>query len=123
MMRRSFTWLAILGVGMLAFAASVTAAEPTWVDELTNSVSFYKTTYPNSDWAPYQDKLTLVRAAVDRGDQRTVRMEMGKWFKMLRNRDYGIHDVAAEELFNFAVLITPVQEYGIMVPSQSPAMP
>lgn len=81
-----------------------------------------KATYPNSDWKPYEDKLTLVRQAVDRGDQRTVRMEMGKWFKMLRNRDYGIHDVAADELFNFAVMVTPMQEYGIMVPTQMPAI-
>ena len=49
-------------------------------------------------------------------------MEMGKWFKMLRNRDHWIHDVAADELFNFAVMVTPVQEYGIMVPTQTPAI-
>jgi hypothetical protein len=123
MMQRSFMWLMIFGIGLLAFAPTATAAETAWIDELSNSVSFYKATYPSSDWAPYQDKLTLVREAVDRGDQRTVRMEMGKWFKMLRNRDYGIHDVAADELFNFAVMITPVQEYGIMVPTQTPATP
>ncbi|HWF61247.1 MAG TPA: hypothetical protein VN666_13185 [Nitrospira sp.] len=123
MMRRSFMWLMIFGIGLLAFAPVATSAETAWIDELSNSVSFYKATYPNSDWKPYQDKLTLVRQAVDRGDQRTVRMEMGKWFKMLRNRDYGIHDVAADELFNFAVMVTPVQEYGIMVPTQMPAIP
>ena len=123
MIQRSFMWLMIFGIGLLAFAPTATSAETAWIDELSNSVSFYKATYPSSDWSPYQDKLTLVREAVDRGDQRTVRMEMGKWFKMLRNRDYGIHDVAADELFNFAVMITPVQEYGIMVPTQTPATP
>ena len=123
MTQRSFMWLMIFGIALLAFAPTAIAAEAIWVDELSNSVSFYKATYPNSDWTPYQDKLTLVREAVDRGDQRTVRMEMGKWFKMLRNRDHGIHDVAADELFNFAVMVTPVQEYGIMVPTQSPSTP
>lgn len=123
MMQRSILWLTILGIGLLAFVPTATAAETMWIDELSNSVNFYKATYPNSDWTPYQDKLTLVRQAVDRGDQRTVRMEMGKWFRMLRNRDHGIHDVAADELFNFAVMVTPVQEYGIMVPALSPSTP
>lgn len=123
MRQRSFMWVTIFGIGLLAFASAAAAAETAWIDELSNSVSFYKASYPSSDWTPYQDKLTLVREAVDKGDQRTVRMEMGKWFKMLRNRDHGIHDVAADELFNFAVMVTPVQEYGIMVPTQTPAIP
>ncbi|MGE3153461.1 MAG: hypothetical protein AB7G48_07295 [Nitrospiraceae bacterium] len=122
MMQRAML-VTILGIGLLAFVPTATAAETGWIDELSNSVNFYKTSYPNSDWAPYQDKLMLVREAVDKGDQRAVRMEMGQWFKMLRNRDYGIHDVAADELFNFAVLITPVQEYGIMVPISAPSVP
>ena len=76
MIQRSFMWLMIFGIGLLAFAPTATSAETAWIDELSNSVSFYKATYPSSDWSPYQDKLTLVREAVDRGDQRTVRMEM-----------------------------------------------
>jgi hypothetical protein len=46
---------------------------------------------------------------------------MSKWFKMLRNRDHGIHDVAADELYNFAVMVTPLQEYRIAVPSMGGA--
>jgi hypothetical protein len=57
-----------------------------------------------------------VKEAADRGDTKTVKTEMGKWFKMLRARDQGIHDVAADELFNFALMVTPIQEYGIAVP-------
>lgn len=95
-------------------------AEGTWGDELANSLTFYKSSYPNSNWDPYQQKLALVREAIARGDQRTVRLEMGKWFKMLRDRDYGISDVAADELYNFAVMVTPIQEYGISVPMSVP---
>ena len=36
---------------------------------------------------------------------------MGKWFKF--NRDHGIRDVAVDEFYNFAVMITPLQENGI----------
>ena len=92
-------------------------AETTWIDELGNSVSFYKTSYPTSNWEPYSQKLGLVRDALHREDQRTVKTEMGKWFKMLRARDYGISDVAADELFNFSLMVTPIQEYGISVPA------
>ncbi len=101
---------------LLLCSVSLTLAQPTWVDEIANSVSFYKTNYPTSNWQPYQEKLTLVKEALARGDQRTVRTEMGKWFKMLRNREHGINDIAADELLNFALMVTPVQEYGISVP-------
>ncbi len=98
----------------------IASAQTIWVDEIANSLTFYKTSYPNSNWDPYQQKLTLVRDAVVRGDQRIVRVEMGKWFKMLRNRDHGINDVAADELYNFAVMVTPIQEYGISMPMSAP---
>jgi hypothetical protein len=49
-----------------------------------------------------QQKLALVRKAIARGDQRTVRLEMGTWFKMLRDEDYGISDVAADALYGHA---------------------
>jgi hypothetical protein len=59
----------------------------------------------------------MVREAVNRGDNQSVKKEMGKWFKMLRSRDHGISDVAADELYNFSLMVTPIQEYGIAVPA------
>jgi len=93
------------------------AQTQTWIDELSNSVSFYAASYPGSNWQPYQDRLTVIRDAVSRGDQRVVRTEMTKWFEMLRQRKHGINDVAADELFNFALMVTPIQEYNIAVPA------
>jgi hypothetical protein len=58
-----------------------------------------------------------VKDALARGDQRVVRSEMGKWFKMLRNRDYGINDVAADELYNYGLMVTPIQEFNISIPA------
>jgi hypothetical protein len=111
----------IIGVfcALTLFAGGVALAQTNWVDELTNSVSFYKTNYPTSNWDPYLSELILVKEALIRGDQRVVRTEMGKWFKMLRNRDHGIHDVAADELFNFGLMVTPIQEFNISVPAQA----
>lgn len=91
-------------------------AQQSWVDDINTSLNFYKTSYPGSNWEPYSQRLQVVKEAVGRGDAKTVKTEMGKWFKMLRTRDQGIHDVAADELFNFALMVTPIQEYGISVP-------
>jgi hypothetical protein len=103
-------------VGCLAMAG-IARGQATWVDEINASLSFSTTTYPNSNWEPYRHKLTIVREAVARGDQQAVKKEMAKWFKMLRQRDHGISDVAADELYNFSLMVTPIQEYGIAVPA------
>lgn len=103
-------------VGLLS-QVSLSRAETAWIDDIANSLAFSKTNYPTSNWEPYSQKLGLVQAALQRGDQRTVKTEMSKWFKMLRTRDHGISDVAADELFNFSLMVTPIQEYGIAVPA------
>ncbi|MGH7773617.1 MAG: hypothetical protein ACREQA_15440, partial [Candidatus Binatia bacterium] len=72
--------------------------------------------YPTSDFAPFLTKLNLVRDAVGRGDRRAVKIEMGAFFKMLAKREHGISEVAADELTNFAQMVTPLEEYGISVP-------
>jgi hypothetical protein len=106
------------------FAGGIALAQTTnWMDELTSSVNFYKARYPTSDnvpanWDPYLSELTLMKKAAIRGDQETVRVGMGKWFKMLKDREYGIHPKAADELFRIAVLATPFEEYKISVPAQ-----
>lgn len=116
-MKAMLLTIVAVSCALALFVGGVALAQTNWVDELTNSVNFYKTNYPTSNWDPYLSELTLVKEALVRGDQRIVRTEMGKWFKMLRNRDYGIHDVAADELFNFAMMVTPIQEYNISVPA------
>lgn len=109
---------AILMVGaFVCLATGMVLAQTTWVDEINNSLAFSTATYPNSNWEPYRHKLAIVREAVARGDQQTIKKEMGKWFKMLRQRDHGISDVAADELYNFSLMVTPIQEYGIAVPA------
>ena len=118
-MKALLVTIVAVSCALALFAGGVALAQTNWVDELTNSVSFYKTNYPTSNWDPYLSELTLVKEALIRGDQRMVRTEMGKWFKMLRNRDHGIHDVAADELFNFAMMVTPIQEFNISVPAHA----
>jgi hypothetical protein len=99
------------------------AQSTNWMDELSGSVNFYKSKYPTTNdvpanWDPYLSELNLMKKASIRGDQQTVRTKMGMWFKMLKNRDYGINPKAADELFRIAVLTTPFDEYKIAVPAQ-----
>jgi hypothetical protein len=65
-------------------------------------------TIPAQTGNPYRQKIKMVREAVNRGDNQTVKREMGKWFKMLKYRDNGISDVAADELYNFSLMVTPI---------------
>lgn len=114
----------IVGVfcALTLFNGGVALAQTTnWMDELSGSVNFYKTNYPTTNnvpanWQPYLSELTLMKKAVIRGDQETVRVGMAKWFKMLKDRDHGINPKAADELFRIAVLTTPFDEYKISVP-------
>jgi len=58
----------------------------------------------------------VVGDALSRGDRRAVKVEMGAFFKMLATRSHGINEGAADELSNFAQMVTPIEEYGISVP-------
>ena len=95
--------------------------QATWVDDIINTLrSYFKVNYPTSDFTAYVKKLTLVRDAVERGDRRTVEVEMGAFFTMLTNRSHGINKGAADEVANFARVVMPVQEYGIFFPRSGP---
>ena len=103
---------AVLVIGGYALGQS------SWVEEIGNSITMYQNLYPSSNFKPYEDQLTRVKDALNQNDRKAVTTEMGKWFKMLRNRAHGIDEMAANELMNFAVMVTPVQEYNISVPTR-----
>ena len=111
----------LIGAALCGLTVLSMAAQTIWVDEINNSLSFTAANYPGSNWEPYKQKIGIVHDAVDRGDNQAVKKEMGKWFKMLRQRDHGINEVAADELYNFSLMVTPIQEYGISVPAGGPA--
>lgn len=111
----------LAGAACLLMAGGATAS--TWVDEIGNSMSFYKTNYPGSNFEPYLEKVSKVREALGRSDRQTVRTEMSKLFSMLRTRAHGLNDVAADELFNFCLMVTPIEEYKISVPQAAPTIP
>lgn len=123
-MKAILVTIVAISCALALFAGGITLAQTTnWMDELTGSVNFYKNRYPTTDnvpanWDPFLSELSLIKKAAIRGDQETVRVGMGKWFKMLKNREGGINPKAADELFRIAVLATPFEEYKIAVPAQ-----
>ena len=96
----------------------VPSGELIWVDDIMNALHLYfKTNYPAANFSSYLKQLTVMRDAVDRGDRRTVKVEMGAFLTMLANRNDGISEGAADELRNFARVVMPAQEYGLIFPN------
>ena len=91
-------------------------AQGTWIGEIENSLKSYKATYLTSNFDAYTEKVSKVRIALESGNKEKVRAEMGVLLKMLRTRAQGINEIAADELFNYWVMVTPIAEYRISVP-------
>ncbi len=117
-MRSKLLVIALGAICVLCLSMSGTAIsqQGTWTDEISNSLTLYKSLYPSSNFKPYDAQLTRVEEALNKGDKKGVRTEMRKWFKMLRKRAHGIDGIAADELLNIAVMVTPLQQYNISVP-------
>jgi hypothetical protein len=95
----------------------VPSAQLVWVDDIMNALRLnFTTNYPAADFSSYLKQLTVMRDALDRGDRRTVKVEMGTFLTMLANRNDGVSEGAAEELRNFARVVMPAQEYGLIFP-------
>ena len=90
----------------LAFAVPAFAAG-SWVDEIWTMVMFEKQTYPTSNFEPYLAKVTAMRDGITRQDQQKVKVETDRLLKMLSAREYGINDVAADEIYNFVLTVKP----------------
>ncbi|MGH7232129.1 MAG: hypothetical protein ACREJU_12335 [Nitrospiraceae bacterium] len=100
--RLSILLITVFAVGSLLMVNAVPAAAD-WGDEILNAVSFYQTTYPNSNWDPYVKQATKVRDAIDRKDEKIVKAEMNQFLKMLTHRAHGINGVASDDLYNFSL--------------------
>jgi hypothetical protein len=84
-------------------------AAGTWADDIVTATTFYKTSYPAGNWDPYFEKLNKVQEGMGRGDEQIVKIEMDQFLKMLVGRAHGINDVAADELYHFAVNVRPTE--------------
>lgn len=93
----------------LLLTSSVLAAG-TWVDEISNMMAFERDSNPGSNFDPYFAQLNKIQAGVSGGDQPLVKKETDHFLKMLANRHHGINDVAADEIYNFALMARPMEE-------------
>jgi hypothetical protein len=105
-------WALTLAVvsAVCLFLTGPASAAGTWVDEVWNMVTFEKATYPTSNFDPYLDRLSKIRSGVLRGDHQIVKVETDRFLKMLLERAHGINDVAADEIYNFALSVRPTDQ-------------
>ncbi len=100
---------AVCGMTLL-LTSSVLAAGGAWVDEVWNMVVFEKASFPGSNFDPYFEKLGRIRNDLIEDNHLSVKTETNQFLKMLADRAYGIHDVAADEIYNFALQVRPMEE-------------
>ncbi|HSN03761.1 MAG TPA: hypothetical protein VLS44_02175 [Nitrospira sp.] len=104
-------WGMLLGVCVMALLlTSPVLAAGNWVDEISNMVAYERDANPGSNFDPYFAQLNKIQAGVSGGDQQVVKNETEHFLKMLANRDNGINDVAADEIYNFAMTVRPMGE-------------
>jgi hypothetical protein len=86
-------------------------AEKLWLDELSDSLIFYKAHYPEGNWTPYIRQLTLIKEGVDRGNQKLISSAMDEFLMMLRSEAHGINGIAAHALYWIALGLQPQDPY------------
>ena len=108
-MNRNMTIALTVVLALCLWTGGSALAAGTWADEIMTAATFYKSSYPTGNWDPYFKKLTKVQEGIGRGDKQIVKGAMDDFLKMLLGRAHGIHDVAADELYNFALGVRPAE--------------
>jgi hypothetical protein len=98
-------------LGMCCMPAQDASAEKLWLDELSDSLIFYKGQYPQGNWSPYMRQLTLIKEGVDLGNPKLIRSAMEDLLTMLRTEAYGISGVAAHALYWIALGLQPSEPF------------
>ena len=101
----------VLFLGMCCLWPPAARAEKIWLDELNDSVLFYKAHYPQGDWLPYIRQLTLIKEGVDRGNQQLIHSAMEDLLTMLRTEAHGISGVAAHALYWITLGLQPQEPF------------
>ena len=108
-MNRTMAIALTVALALCLWTGGSSLAAGTWADEIVTAATFYKSSYPTGNWDPYFEKLTRVQEGIGRGDEQIVKVEMDRFLKMLLGRSHGIDDVAANELYNFALGARPTE--------------
>lgn len=106
-MNRKMVIALTVALAVCLWTGGAALAAGTWADEIMTAATFYKASYPTGNWAPYFEELSKVKDGIGRGDEQIVKVEMDQFLKMLLGRAHGINDVAADELYNFALSARP----------------
>ena len=78
-----------------------------WLDELRDMLVTYQAVYPEGNWTPYLEKLTMVKEGIDHADQQLINRAMEDFLLMLRSQAHGINGMAAHALYWLALGLQP----------------
>jgi hypothetical protein len=78
-----------------------------WLDELRETLVIYQGYYPEGNWSPYLEKLTLVKEGIDQANQQLINVAMEEFLLMLRSQAHGINGMAAHALYWLALSLQP----------------
>ena len=119
-------WPSIGLLPLLLFALTMltvgtAGADQTWIDQFSNTLSFYQQHDPQPDWQPYLDKVAAMRAGIVRHDQAAVQTAENDLLRMLSRHAYGINKDAADDLYQMMVSrdIEPLHTVPLSVPDGS----
>ena len=118
-MNRTMAMMLTVALAVCLWTGGSALAAGTWADEIVTAATFYKSSYPTGNWDPYFKQLTKVQNGIGRGDEQIVKIEMDRFLKMLVGRAHGINDVAADELYNFALGVKTPEPSTLAVPLDS----
>ena len=98
----------VVALAFVLMPTVVRADVATWIDDITAAVTFYKGANPEANFEPYLGQMQVVRAIYTRGDHHATHAAMNGLMGMLEAREGGIPAKAADELYNYCNLVTPV---------------
>ncbi len=97
----------IVFVGLFLMPAGQGLGAQLWLDELRDTLITYQAFYPEGNWRPYLEKLTLVKQGIDQADQQLINTAMEDFLMMLRSQAHGINGIAAHALYWIALSLQP----------------
>lgn len=98
----------VVALAFLLMPTVVRADSPMWINDIAAAVTFYEGANPEANFDPYVGQMQVVRALYTQGNQHAVHMAMNGLMGMLEAREGGIPAKAADELYNYCNLVTPV---------------
>ncbi len=104
-----FPFVLLVGVlnGLWLFQGGAAAADPGWLDKVTQRVLMERGLAKEGSFDPYLDQIRLVQDAVDKGDSVGTYRSMNRLMVLLETGAGGIPKRTAEKLWAYCYDVVP----------------